>query len=80
MIFHVVAPDDWLAFPDRPYAPTSLSEEGFVHCSPDEPVTLVVASAFYRDIPVRSWCCSSTNTSSTSRSVGRPPPRGRLAA
>ena len=27
----MVAPDDWLAFPDRPYAPTSRSEEGCVH-------------------------------------------------
>jgi uncharacterized protein (DUF952 family) len=51
MIFHVVALDDWLAVPDRPYSPTSLSEEGFVHCSPDEAVTLAVASAFYRDTP-----------------------------
>lgn len=49
MIFHVVALDDWLAFPDRPYAPSSFAEEGFIHCSPDEPVTLAVASAFYRD-------------------------------
>jgi uncharacterized protein (DUF952 family) len=53
MIFHVVALDDWLAFPDRPYAPASLSKEGFVHCSPDEPVTLAVASAFYHDVPGR---------------------------
>jgi uncharacterized protein (DUF952 family) len=51
MIFHVVALDDWLAVPDRPYAPTSLGEEGFIHCSPDELVTLAVASAFYRDTP-----------------------------
>ncbi|MCA1693246.1 MAG: DUF952 domain-containing protein [Actinobacteria bacterium] len=51
MIFHVVALDDWLAVPDRPYAPASLSEEGFVHCSPDEAVTLAVANAFYRDTP-----------------------------
>jgi len=51
MIFHVVALDDWLAVPDRSYAPASFSKEGFVHCSPDEPVTLAVASAFYRDIP-----------------------------
>jgi uncharacterized protein (DUF952 family) len=51
VIFHVVALDDWLAAPDRPYAPASLSEEGFVHCSPDEAVTLAVASTFYRDTP-----------------------------
>jgi uncharacterized protein (DUF952 family) len=51
MIFHVVSLDNWLAVPDRPYAPESLVEEGFIHCSPDEPVTLAVASAFYRDTP-----------------------------
>jgi hypothetical protein len=34
MIFHVVALDGWLAIPDRPYAPASLAEEGFVRCSP----------------------------------------------
>ncbi len=51
MIFHLVELDDWLAFPDRPYAPASFPEEGFVHCSPDEPVTLAVASAYYHDTP-----------------------------
>ncbi|MEV4439015.1 DUF952 domain-containing protein [Streptomyces sp. NPDC049577] len=51
MIFHVVPLDDWLATPDRPYAPASLDEEGFVHCSPDEATTLAVATAFYRDVP-----------------------------
>ena len=51
MIFHVVALDDWLGVSDRPYAPASLSEEGFVHCSPDEAVTLAVASAFHHDTP-----------------------------
>lgn len=28
-----------------------LAEEGFVHCSPDEAVTLAVVNAFYRDTP-----------------------------
>ncbi|MCC3777493.1 DUF952 domain-containing protein [Streptomyces sp. UNOB3_S3] len=51
MIYHVVSLDDWLAVPDRPYSPASLSEEGFVHCSPDEETTLAVATAFYRDVP-----------------------------
>ncbi|MFI9722567.1 DUF952 domain-containing protein [Streptomyces sp. NPDC052396] len=51
MIFHVVPLDDWLAIPDRPYAPASLETEGFVHCSPDEATTLAVATAFYREVP-----------------------------
>ncbi|MFC0601570.1 DUF952 domain-containing protein [Streptomyces palmae] len=51
MIFHLVRLDDWLVAPDRPYAPTSLAEEGFVHCSPDESTTLAVANAFFREVP-----------------------------
>jgi uncharacterized protein (DUF952 family) len=50
MIFHVVTLDDWLASPNLPYSPASLAEDGFVHCSPDEAVTLAVASACYRHI------------------------------
>lgn len=51
MILHLVPLDSWLREPDRPYAPASLTEDGFVHCSPDEAVTLAVAEAFYRDTP-----------------------------
>ncbi|MEU2432956.1 DUF952 domain-containing protein [Streptomyces sp. NPDC007861] len=51
MIIHVAPLDDWLAVPERPYAPRSLSAEGFVHCSPDEATALAVASAYYRDTP-----------------------------
>jgi uncharacterized protein (DUF952 family) len=50
MIYHLVPLDDWLHEPDRPYAPASLATDGFVHCSPDEPVTLAVANAFYRQV------------------------------
>ncbi|MEU8569713.1 DUF952 domain-containing protein [Streptomyces pathocidini] len=49
MIFHVVPLDDWLAVPERPYAPPALADEGFVHCSPDEATTLAVADTFYRE-------------------------------
>ncbi|MEU2236714.1 MULTISPECIES: DUF952 domain-containing protein [Streptomyces] len=48
MIYHVVTPAEWSARPEEPYAPASLAEEGFVHCSPDEPTTLAVVNAFYR--------------------------------
>ncbi|MFE6777275.1 DUF952 domain-containing protein [Streptomyces sp. NPDC057702] len=48
MIFHVVPLDDWLTAPDRPYAPRSLADDGFVHCSPDEATTLAVATARFR--------------------------------
>ncbi|MEV4949070.1 DUF952 domain-containing protein [Streptomyces sp. NPDC053755] len=48
MIYHVVTAGDWTASPDEPYAPASLAEEGFVHCSPDESTTLAVVNAFYR--------------------------------
>ncbi|WP_200308911.1 DUF952 domain-containing protein [Streptomyces adelaidensis] len=51
MIYHVVSLDAWNARPDLPYAPESLPEDGFVHCSPDEATTLAVINAFYRDAP-----------------------------
>ncbi|MFC9506326.1 DUF952 domain-containing protein [Streptomyces sp. NPDC057002] len=51
MIYHVVPLTVWNTAPGRTYAPDSLAEEGFVHCSPDEPVTLAVVNAFYRDAP-----------------------------
>ncbi|MFF7851619.1 DUF952 domain-containing protein [Streptomyces sp. NPDC090109] len=51
MIYHVVPLATWSARPERPYAPASLAEEGFVHCAPDEPTALAVVNAFYRDSP-----------------------------
>lgn len=51
VIYHVVPRDAWDARPDQPYAPASLAEEGFVHCSPDEETTLIVVNSFYRDAP-----------------------------
>jgi uncharacterized protein (DUF952 family) len=51
MIYHVVPLAEWNASPDQPYAPASLAEEGFVHCSPDEATTLAVVNAFYRSAP-----------------------------
>ena len=50
-ILHAVPAADWNADPDRPLAPPSLGDEGFVHCSRDEQVTLAVVDAFYRDAP-----------------------------
>ncbi|MFF9852403.1 DUF952 domain-containing protein [Streptomyces litmocidini] len=47
MIYHVVTPAEWSARPEEPYAPASLAEEGFVHCSPDEPTTLAVVDAYF---------------------------------
>ncbi|MFI8878908.1 DUF952 domain-containing protein [Streptomyces sp. NPDC055243] len=49
MIYHVVTLGDWLADSDGPYAPASLADEGFVHCSPDEETSLAVATAFHKD-------------------------------
>ena len=51
MIYHVVTSAEWNARPEQPYAPASLPEDGFVHCSPDEATTLAVVNAFYRDAP-----------------------------
>ena len=49
MILHLLPLDDWRRDADQPYAPVSLATDGFIHCSPDEPVTLAIADAFYRD-------------------------------
>jgi uncharacterized protein (DUF952 family) len=51
MIYHAVPLAEWSASPEGPYAPASLEEEGFVHCSPDEATTLAVVDAFYREAP-----------------------------
>ncbi|WP_338674874.1 DUF952 domain-containing protein [Streptomyces sp. SCSIO 30461] len=51
MIIHVVPLDDWLAIPERPYAPPSFAAEGFIHCSPDEATALAIADAYYRKAP-----------------------------
>jgi uncharacterized protein (DUF952 family) len=51
MLYHVVQLGEWNASPEQPYAPASLAEDGFVHCSPDEATTLAVVDAFYRDVP-----------------------------
>ncbi|WP_329459395.1 DUF952 domain-containing protein [Streptomyces sp. NBC_01497] len=51
MIYHALVPGDGNARSDRPYAPPSLAEDGFIHCSPDESTTLAVINAFYRNAP-----------------------------
>ncbi|MCX3287197.1 DUF952 domain-containing protein [Streptomyces sp. NEAU-H22] len=51
MIYHVVPRTVWTNATGPAYAPDSLAEEGFVHCSPDEATTLAVVDAFYRDVP-----------------------------
>ncbi|WP_328989018.1 DUF952 domain-containing protein [Kribbella sp. NBC_01245] len=48
MIYHVVPLGEWNVNPELPYAPASLAEEGFVHCSADEATTLAIVNAFYR--------------------------------
>jgi uncharacterized protein (DUF952 family) len=50
-IQHVVPLEVWNADPDRPYAPASLAEDGFVHCSPGTETTLAIVNAFYRTAP-----------------------------
>ncbi len=54
MIYHVVTSAEWAGWdarPDAPYAPASLAEDGFVHCSPDEKTTLAVVNAYLRSAP-----------------------------
>ena len=47
MLLHLTPLDDWLAAPDRPYAPGALAAEGFLHCAADERTALAVANARY---------------------------------
>lgn len=48
-IWHLLPLETWRARTDRPIAPDSLSDAGFVHCSPDAPTTLAVANTLYGD-------------------------------
>ncbi|MEH3032831.1 MAG: DUF952 domain-containing protein [Aeromicrobium erythreum] len=49
MILHLVEREVWASVDDE-HRPASLDDEGFVHCSPDDAVTLAVANAFYADV------------------------------
>ena len=51
MILHLAMLDDWQTNADQPYTCASLAEEGFIHCSPEDSVTLAVINAFYRNVP-----------------------------
>ncbi|MCX5408205.1 DUF952 domain-containing protein [Streptomyces sp. NBC_00335] len=51
MIFHLVPLADWSADPERPYAPSSLESEGFVHCSADPQTALAIAASHYGGVP-----------------------------
>lgn len=47
-LFHLVLEPDWAAAEGQPlYAPRSLAQEGFVHCTGSEDVTLAVATAYF---------------------------------
>jgi uncharacterized protein (DUF952 family) len=49
VIYHLARRDEWLSAPDRPYAPASLADDGFIHCSADEATALAVCNTFFRD-------------------------------
>lgn len=52
MILHLAPAADWDAVPaGGTYAPASLAEIGFVHCTADDDTLLGVANAFYRALP-----------------------------
>jgi uncharacterized protein (DUF952 family) len=52
VILHLVDDATWQSVPrDQPWAPPSLADEGFVHCSGDDAVMLEVANRFYRSVP-----------------------------
>jgi uncharacterized protein (DUF952 family) len=52
VILHLVPEAAWRALaPGEVYAPASLADEGFVHCTAGDDLLLRVANAFYRDEP-----------------------------
>jgi uncharacterized protein (DUF952 family) len=80
MIYHLVTPHEWHTDPGLPYAPASLAQEGFVHCSPDPRTTTAVANAFYRTAPRPLLALVVDETRLTARCVWEPadpaPPPG----
>lgn len=51
IIFHLVAAQDFDACRAQgQYRPPSLEREGFIHCAPDEAVTLQVAGAYFSQV------------------------------
>ncbi|NLU69069.1 DUF952 domain-containing protein [Streptomyces sp. HNM0574] len=50
MIFHVVALDDWLAGPERPFAPPALARDGCIRCCSDEARALEIAGRDFTDV------------------------------
>jgi uncharacterized protein (DUF952 family) len=55
LILHLLPESTWRSLPDgtATWAPSSLADEGFVHCSPDDGVMLRVANLIYRGQPGR---------------------------
>lgn len=51
MLYHFAALPNWLAEPDRPYAPPSLARDGSVHCSPTPEAVLKAVARFNKDTP-----------------------------
>ncbi|MFI6085275.1 DUF952 domain-containing protein [Streptomyces sp. NPDC051217] len=49
MLYHFAVLENWLADPDRPYAPPSLARDGSVHCSPTEEAVLMAVARFNQD-------------------------------
>lgn len=49
MLYHFAVRENWLADPDRPYAPPSLAKDGTVHCSPTEEAVLKAVARFHQD-------------------------------
>lgn len=49
MLYHFAVLENWLADPDRPYAPPSLARDGTVHASPTEGAVLKAIARFHQD-------------------------------
>ncbi|MET9554364.1 DUF952 domain-containing protein [Streptomyces sp. NPDC006645] len=49
MLYHFAVLENWLAEPDRPYAPPSLARDGSVHASPTREAVLKAVARFHQD-------------------------------
>jgi uncharacterized protein (DUF952 family) len=51
VILHLLPEREWREARRRPeYVPDAFATDGFVHCSPDDGVTLAVANAYYAGV------------------------------
>lgn len=73
-IYHLVGAAEYQAQPpDQPYAPGSLRQEGFIHCTAEKSLLIEVANAFFADPGVELLVLVIDPQRLTARLVFEPP-------